>query len=190
MNRDMVFKSIILIVAIGLVAGLWYSFSVIDRQASEIDSLKAKNKEQKERIETLGDINQDQTRTLKKSDYEKIRESANVFVQSVFTIKESGYEKRKEDGSAVVSQRLREMLFPENRKQDDIKYQYTPDQIKTYIDQREDQANVYVTFLQRTKNMDNDTKQKSHVTLEVSMEKQGDTWIIDEYTQLNEEDIK
>jgi len=49
--------------------------------------------DRKERIETSGDINQEQTRTLKKSDYEKIRESANVLVQS-------GYEKRKEDGSA------------------------------------------------------------------------------------------
>jgi len=187
-KKDFILKTVVLISFLAVVVLVWFGFRTIDSQAVEIEELKEENSRQKEQIEYLSENTQTQIEVIEQSEVSRIQDSVNVFIESVFNVKEDNYERRKESGQTVLTQAMVNEIFPEDSSYNII-YEYDIRNINSYVNQREEDSSAYVTFEQTETNVNNDSQQDSRITLQVFLQKEGDTWLVNDFEQIMHEPI-
>ena len=187
-GKDILLKTLILVIAIAVFLVVWFGFQTMDNQASEIEQLKEENEKQKNQISYLEDNNQMQIEVIEESDVSVIQEILNVFVESVFHVEKDNFERRKEDGETVLAQNLYNEVFPEEASYDII-YEYDISNINSYVDQQGEQASAYVTFDQTVTNVKNNEKEDSYVTLQVFLQSEGKKWLVSDFKQIQAEPL-
>lgn len=187
-KKDVFIKTIILLVAVIFVFAAWYGFTITDKKSSKIEELKTEIEKQKKQIGFLKNSNDTKTKIIRKTDVERIQETSNMFVQSVFNIKLDNYKERKSNGKTVLTQSLFQKNFTGEPKQ--LEYEYSLEEINVYVDQTSDkQASAYITFEQAVTNINNDETNKSYMTVQVFLQKEGKSWIVNEFKQINAEPL-
>lgn len=185
-KKDILLKTIILVIGVGMILLTWFGFNTIDNQAQEIESLQEEINEKDNTIAYLEEHNQSQTEVIENTSVNTIQENVQTFVESTFAVEQENYEERKEVAENVLTQQMMNEIFPED-EQYNILYEYEVDNVKSYVNEQEDQASVYVTFEQHVKNLNNDQENDSYVTLEVFLQKEGDNWLVNDFQQLYSE---
>ncbi|WP_203247280.1 hypothetical protein [Sporosarcina beigongshangi] len=59
--------------------------------------------------------------------------------------------------------------------------------VDSYVDHNEDKSNAYVTFEQIITNTKNDHDERSYITLQVYLQKEGGKWIVNDFKQVHVE---
>jgi len=187
-GKDILLKTLILVIAIVVFLVVWFGFTTIDNQVVEIEQLKEENEKQKNQISYLEDNNQMQTEVIEESEVSVIQETLNVFVASVFHVEQDNLKRRKEDGEMVLTQNLYNEVFPEDASYDII-YEYDISNINSYVDQQGEQASAYVTFEQTVTNVNNNETQESYVTIQVFLQNEGEKWLVNDFKQIQAEPL-
>ena len=187
-GKDILLKTLILVIAIVVFLVVWFGFTTIDNQAVEIKQLKEENENQKNQISYLENNNQMQTEVIEKSEMSVIQETLNVFVESVFHVEQDNFERRREDGETVLTQNLYNEVFPEDETYDII-YEYDISNINSYVAQQREQASAYVTFKQTVTNVNNNEKEDSYLTIQVFLQNEGEKWLVNDFKQIQAEPL-
>lgn len=187
-KKGLIYKTFFLIIGIVMVISIWFGLKTIDNQLVEIETLQKENEKHKNHITYLENNVQTKTEIINESDIEVIQETVLVFVESIFNIKEDNYKKRKANGKSVLTTELYQTLFPEEDFEN-VDYIYDVERVESYVDHNKDESSAYVTFEQIITNTKNDQDESSYITLQVYLEKEGSTWIVNDFKQVHVEPI-
>ncbi|UOQ48434.1 hypothetical protein MUN88_20775 [Gracilibacillus caseinilyticus] len=187
-KKDMLLKTIIFIIGIGIVLFVWFGLQTIDNQAQEIEQLQEEINKKDNTIAYLEEDNESQTEVIEKTASSVIQENIQAFVESTFAVQEGNYEDRKEVADQVLTQRMMRQVFPEEEAYE-VMYEYEVSNIKSYVNESESEAGAYVTFEQRTTNVNNNEENDQYITMEVFLQKEGENWLINDFQQLNAESL-
>jgi len=182
-------KIIILFIGIVVLVGMWILFTKIDEQLSTIDDLEKENKEQQKLIKRLESINEQKQTKREVNNVDGVKKSVDLFIQSVFTITQTNYQERKDDGKNILSNEIYQKLFDSDEELD-TNFEYHPKNINIYVDIKSDkEASSFVTFKNAIKNLNTDELSHEFTTIEVHLNKQGHTWVIDDFDVIDEQSI-
>ncbi|QAS54844.1 hypothetical protein [Halobacillus litoralis] len=78
MKRDMVLKTIVLVIGLAVAILTWFGFRTIDNQAQQIDKLEQRIEKKDNQIHYLEENNQEQNEVIESSSTQKIQDSVEV----------------------------------------------------------------------------------------------------------------
>jgi hypothetical protein len=188
-QQDFLLKTVMLIVAIAVIISVWFGFRTIDQQAVQIRELKEDTERQKNQISFLKNDNQIKTQVYQESENKRIEESVHVFVQSVFNVQESNFKERRSNAESVVTQELFERIFPSDEKPEHLLYEHEFSNVRVYTRFEGKNASAYVLFDQTVENLANDEANKTRLTIEVFLHKEGESWMVNDFQQINAEPL-
>ncbi|MGG1575568.1 hypothetical protein [Fictibacillus sp. NRS-1165] len=189
MKQEFLIKTGLLMVAIFIIATVWFGFRTIDDQATMIDSLTHKVKRQKDQITLLKANKQQESRQTIQSEDKNIEESVNVFVQSLYQVKKDQLNERREKAKEVLTQDMFQKYFPEAERDEKYQYEHEIGDSTVYTRLQGENGSAIVTFEETMISLANGQKELSKITLEVYLQKEGSKWLVNRFQQLNAEPL-
>jgi hypothetical protein len=182
-------KTGMLLLAVVIILAVWFGFRTIDKQEAIIDSLTKQVERQKDQIQLLKSISQQQTKKNSESENERIKESVNVFIQSMYQVQEDQLEQRREKAKTVLTQELVDKYFPEGENQGKLLYEHEVNDSIVYSNNEGENGSAIVIFEETMTSLTNSQKEISRITLEVILQKEEETWLVNKFYQLNAESL-
>jgi hypothetical protein len=188
-KQDFLLKTVMLFVGIAVIIGTWFSFSTIDQQTSKIDKLEEKVERQKDQISFLKNTNQEKTLEFQESENRRINESVNVFLQAVFNVQKDNFEERRSNAENILTQDMFEKIFPTDKQPEKLLYEYDFGDVRIYTRVDSKNASAYVIFDQTIENLVNNEKNEHRKTIELFLQKEGESWVVNKFQQINAEPL-
>ncbi|MCP3029656.1 hypothetical protein [Halobacillus sp. A5] len=185
MRKDLFIKTVTLIVGVLVIIGVWFGLSTTEGQDNEIQELEATVKKQEEQIEYLQNSKREQTELSEDAASQKMKETVNVFIESTFHVEEDHYEERKEEAEVVLTQDLFEKQF--SSEKETLQYEFDVSDVTVYL--AEENQSAYVVFKQEVKNLANQDSSYKKMTLQVSLQKEGERWLVNDFDQIKAEPL-
>ncbi|WP_349407935.1 hypothetical protein [Pseudalkalibacillus sp. SCS-8] len=182
-TKDFIIKTVLLIIAIIVIVGGWFSLTTIEQQEVEIEKLKETTQRQKNQISFLKNNNQMKTQFYKETDNQKIEETINLFVRSVFNVQEDNYKERRSNAERVLSQELFKQIFSDESEK--LLYEHDVEDLRVYTRLDRENASAYLIFNHTAKNLANNKSNKIRLTVEVLLRKEEENWIVVNFLQLD-----
>jgi hypothetical protein len=189
MKQDFLIKTALLCLTIVMAILIWFGFRTIDQQASKIDNLTKDIKRKDDHIQFLKVNNRLKSREVSESENERIEESVNVFVQSMYQVQEDQLKQRREKAKTVLTQAMYDKYFPKDEKVEKLLYEHEVDDSTVYTNIKGNTGNAFVTLEETMTSLANNQKDKSRITIEVFLQKEGEKWLVNEFQQLNAEPL-
>jgi hypothetical protein len=189
LRQDIIVKTGLLGFTIILILLIWFGFRTIDQQATQIDSLTKEVERKEDQLQFLKSKNQMISHEVNETETAKIEESVNIFIQSMFHVKKNQIDQRREKVKTVLTQELFNKYFPREDNNQKLIYEHELNDSTVYIKNQGGNGSAIVTFEETLTSLVNNQEERSRITLEVFLQKEGKKWLINRFEQLNAEPL-
>jgi hypothetical protein len=189
LRQDFIVKTGLLCLTIIIFLLIWFGFRTIDHQAIEIDNLTKEVEQKEAQLQLLKTNSRMKTKEVNETETAKIEESINVFIQSMFHVKDDQLEQRREKAKTVLTQEMFNNYFPTEDKGQKLLYEHEVNDSTVYINNQGENGSAIVSFEEIMTSLANNQKERSQITLEVYLQKEGEKWLVNRFEQLNAEPL-
>jgi hypothetical protein len=187
MKQDFLIKTALLSLTVVITILIWFGFRTIDQQVSKIDSLSKDVRRKDDQIQFLKVNNRLKSQEVSQSENERIEESVNVFVQSLYQVQENQLDQRREKAKTVLTQAMYDKYFPKDEKVEKLLYEHEVNDSTVFTNIEGNNGSAFVIFEDTMTSLANMRKERSRITIEVFLQKEGERWLVNKFKQLNAE---
>lgn len=189
MSRDFLLKTIVLLVAIGLVIATVFGFRFYDQAMSENDELREVIERQENQISLLESNVQDTSIEYQEEEAVQIQGTTETFINALFGVQQSTYADRRGQAESVVTQSMLDQYFPESSSDLELKLEFRIRDLTVYANPDGERATALVIMEGDTLNLANDQRDSTRTFVEVDLQKEGENWLVNEFTQIHNQPL-
>ncbi|CAG9622802.1 MerR type regulator [Sutcliffiella rhizosphaerae] len=187
MKQDFLWKTVILLIGLVVIIGLFIGFRVFDHQLAVIDRLQATIEQQENQISLLEASNQRYDIEYQEDESQLIEAVITSFVTAIYDVRQDNYDIRLSEAELVMTPSMLEQYFPENEGEVKLEMEYQVGEVHIYPSLELERALVLLEGT--TVNLSNGKREQNRITLEVNLIKDDGKWMVQGFQQLYAETL-